>query len=264
MGNCPNCGAPLEANGLCMNCGFRLRYDPPAVTALKRHVSSPLVLALVICLGVRLILSLIPTLTYDLYGGSAWSFDIDFDAGIMLIAMLICYLDSRAPVGDKVNPRGFNIIRVYQVIMGVITAGVFFVFGVLIILFGESVTQGINYYLYSNFGIEIPSFVTLAIGIVFLLIAAFEALVIIMTYKTISAVRDVAISGAANTDMSMFIVVLCFIGGAANAVGILDADGIKNTALAAAEAASSMLAGIALLRMRNEMKAIKASFMPVI
>ena len=47
MGICPKCGKELDYNGYCYECGFRVRIDPPAVSVLKKNLTSPLFISII-------------------------------------------------------------------------------------------------------------------------------------------------------------------------------------------------------------------------
>ena len=261
MGNCPICGRPLE-NDFCSNCGYRVKYDPPAITALKKHLTSPLMLSIIILTGVRLILSLIPTMDYDIVGDPKWSFNMDIDAALVLLSLLFIYLDAKKPVGVRIDPRGFKIIRTYYIVMGSILAIALLVAGVLMFVAGSVAADYMKYFIE---GIVLTPTVIYIVAAVLILVAAYAVVLYVFIIKTISSVNETAVSGAPNVKISSFLTVMCFITAALNLVSLFGLEGgITDIISTLIEAAVSGIAGLALLNLKKEMQEIKNSLFPML
>ena len=262
MGICPVCGKTLDSNGFCFNCGFREKVDPPAVSILKKYLTSPFMLILLALTGVRLILSIIPTWGYDIVGNITYSWGIDIDAVIMLISLLFLYLDGKKPAGTKVNTRGFKIIRTYYIVISAIAAAAVFICSLLILIFGSTITDAINYFI-GDFGFALTGSIAVIVGLVFLLVAVLIAVIYFFVIKTVDAVKDVALTGAPNTKISTFLIVVCFIFTFTNIVGIPTAEGgIIDGISMAVEAGVYVTAAIVLIKYRKEMKELHNSLFP--
>ena len=263
MGVCPVCGKALDSNGFCFNCGFRERIDPPAVSILKKYLTSPFMLVLLALTGVRLILSMIPTQGYDIVGETTYSWGgFDVDAVIMLLSLLFLYLDGKKPAGTKVNTRGFKILRTYYIVISSIIAVTMLVCAVLVFVFGNTVIDYLNYFI-SSYGFELTGVVTTIIGIVFLLVAVLIGLIYFFVIKTIDSVKDVAVTGAPNTKVSTFLIVVSFIFAFTDLIGIPSAEGgILEGITMALEAGVYITSAIVLIKFKKEMKELYNSLFP--
>lgn len=261
MGTCPICGRPLE-NDFCTNCGYRVKYDPPAITALKKYLTSPLMLSIIILTGVRLLLSLIPTMDYDIVGNSKWSFNMDIDEGLVLLSLLFIYLDAKKPVGVRIGQRGFKIIRTYYIVMGSILAVALLVASILMFVAGSVAADYIEYFVD---GIVLTPTVIYIVAAVLILVAAYVAVLYVFIIKTISSVNEIAVSGAPNEKISSFLTVMCFVTAVLNLVSLFGLEGnIVDIISTLIEAAVSGIAGLALLNLKKEMQEIQNSLFPML
>ena len=262
MGICPVCGKALDSNGFCFNCAFREKIDPPAVSILKKYLTSPFMLILLALTGVKLILSIIPTPYYDIVGNINYEWGLDIDAVIMLLGLLILFLDGKKPAGTKVNTRGFKLLSTYFIVISSIIAVVMLVCSLLIFIFGNTVIEYINYFM-SDFGFELTSSIATIVGFVFLLVAALIVLIYFFAIKTVNSVKDVALTGAPNTKISTFLIVVCFIFAFTDIIGIPTAEGgIMEGITKAIEAGVYITSAIALIKFKKEMKELYNSLFP--
>lgn len=264
MGICPICGRELDSSGFCLNCGYRVKFDPPAVCILKKYLTSPYLLVLLALTGVNLILSFFPTQQIDLAGVTVSDGSLNVEAVIMLISLLFLYLDGKKPFGERINPRGFKILSTYFVIAGSIVTVSMLVCTLLSALFGSFVIDYLNVFI-ADFGYVFTGAVAYVLAAVFFVIAVLSALIYFFIYKTVNAVRDIAVSGAPNNKISTFIIVIFFIGAAINLLSLITEGGnFLNVVKTLVDASTSVTMAIALFKLKKEMKELHNSLFPKI
>ena len=265
MGICPKCGKELDYNGYCCECGFRVRIDPPAVSVLKKNLTSPLFISIIALVGVKLLLSLIPTVSYDIVGDLSFGFEPDIESALLLLGLLFLFFDAKKPQGERINPRGFTLIRTYQLVLGSICIVVLGVCALLMFVFGKDIVAVVAEVLSLELGgISAGDFKMLFyfISVLFLVIAMVFATLLFFIFRTVTKVRDIAVKGSPEAGISMVMVVFCFLCGGASLLGMFSSDGTRDLLASLISAGVSILSGIALYNLRREIKEVRNSILP--
>ena len=255
-------------------------YSPPimsnapateAVAILRKHGSSNLMLIFAILLSVgnlASVFSIFATISGMNIPYSINGFEGQLDpavrlgttvgacvglipAFVILLGVWLFYIACKNPKTPYISVGGLTLIKVIYIINVVLMSiGCVFVF--LISFLGISVPTQI-------YG-DISGMDTSAIPIIVItLLCIFAAIIglfivyLVFLFKTINAVKLTAMTGIESTNVSMFIIVMCFITGGLSVLSTF-AMGFDILALSSVvSAATSVLIGVILLNYRKEM-----------
>lgn len=269
---CPNCGRELRDGEVCgcrnINQGYGFPQpppvclaEPPAVEALRKHGSSPLMLMLVLMMGVASLLYLADIMAGDTqsYGGV-----YDFSRVVsFLFSVLIClgtflfYASCRRPMGQRISTAGLTVI---QVIYSISMSALWFVLLLLLLgLLGGGADLIYDMFYFFSLDQATASGILVAMVTIALVIAVYSIFYFVFLMKTIGALKYTARTGMENRKVSMFIAVMCFISGGFSVFGSFLLGGILSILSGLVHGTISILAGILLVQYRREMISLAVS-----
>lgn len=249
----------------------------PVIDIMRRHGTSPLMLALVILIGAGLVVSAVALFfnqgidTYytlngeTFYYGSQSGLESDLAASrsvmvffwsipgvIMWIGVLLFYLDCRNPRTPLVARRGLTIIQVMTIISVSLLGLMMVIIGFVLMVSGPLLMSSLmDYYNYGT--AAVTGMVMTILGLVFIVVIAVMALYYISFLKTLSALKQNAVTGVPIKRVSMLFIVMLYIMGGITALGTLGNFDAPLTAISALISASALIiGGIILQRYRSE------------